>query len=662
VVAAAPGHVNATAARIRRRGGRVTVRVGDLLQIQGTASTLSSVRHTPGVQGAGPAQVGYSDSLISQGVYRTGADALQSEGWTGKGIRIGIVDLGFGTAWRGRLGTELPPADRIDAIQSFDHTTGAPEIAGADANGKPTSHGEEVAEVAHDMAPGASFTLVNYHTELELVQAIDWLIAGPDGRPRVDIVVHSNSFLDGPFDGTGMIAQAVDRARAAGILWVNSAGNYADRHWEGVVGDANGNGWMDIGPPGHDGVEFPIASTASIGATLYWSACKKAGTQIDASTVPLELDVTDTNAAAPVVLARGQADATRPLSTVGYTATADGNLALRVHTPTPGVTCNVEIFGAGVELAGEAVAASSIPTPGDAAGSLSVGAVNWQDDSLAPFSSQGPTEDGRLKPELVAPSGTVVSPGYAMVGTSASAPHVAGAAALLMEQQRAAGQPSDPATIEKLLEDRALDLGPPGPDDQFGYGRLRLDVTPPSIVSTTPAAGSTVRGAPLIGLVADDDGTLDSTTVSIDGVQVAQEPGTARLPWDSRKLPDGPHTAVFTVRDMAGNVSSVQVPFTIDNTPPVILATPFARTATSSTIVIRDAGLPTGRVVVHAVDRRGRIVESFTRRLTFVAGAATLRLDLPGDGLAPFRVTVQATDAAGNVSSPHTFVLRPGPS
>ena len=47
-----------------------------------------------------------------------------------------------------------------------------------------------------------------------------------------------------------MAAQAVDRAHAAGIFWANSAGNYARRHWEGVAGDRDGDGWADIGPTG----------------------------------------------------------------------------------------------------------------------------------------------------------------------------------------------------------------------------------------------------------------------------------------------------------------------------------------------------------------------------------------------------------------------------
>ena len=58
--------------------------------------------------------------------------------------------------------------------------------------------------------------------------------------------MHSNSFLFGPFDGTGWFARKVDEAAAAGVLWVNSAGNYRLRHWEGAWSDADADGNLDV--------------------------------------------------------------------------------------------------------------------------------------------------------------------------------------------------------------------------------------------------------------------------------------------------------------------------------------------------------------------------------------------------------------------------------
>ena len=191
--------------------------------------------------------------------------------------------------------------------------------------------------------------------------------------------------------------------------------------------------------------------------------------------------------------ARGQVDAARPAGSVGYLPATSGAYGLRIEQDTPNVVCDLEIFGGGVELGDEATVASSIPTPGDARGSFTVGARDWQGDAAAAYSSQGPTQDGRAKPEVVAPASTAIWPGIAMVGTSASAPHAAGAAALLMQHDRAAGRPSDPDTIARELIASALDLDSPGPDAATGAGRIRLDVDPPAWLSTRAVGGAARR-------------------------------------------------------------------------------------------------------------------------------------------------------------------------
>ena len=52
-------------------------------------------------------------------------------------------------------------------------------------------------------------------------------------------------------------------------------------------------------------------------------------------------------------------------------------------------------------------------------------------------------------------------------GTSMAAPHVAGVAAMLMQQGV-----TDPAVIEEILEKTAVDLGSPGRDNTFGFGLI----------------------------------------------------------------------------------------------------------------------------------------------------------------------------------------------
>lgn len=128
---------------------------------------------------------------------------------------------------------------------------------------------------------------------------------------------------------------------------------------------------------------------------------------------------------------------------------------------------------------------TSIDPPWTAKNVVTVGGTNVEDDSMTDFSGWGPVDDGRVKPDVVAPacsiSGGLISTFSGNVydtmgcGNSVSAPIVSGIAALLIEQYRdtfnTTGEPL-PSTIKALLIHGAKDLGNPGPDYQFGYGRI----------------------------------------------------------------------------------------------------------------------------------------------------------------------------------------------
>lgn len=109
---------------------------------------------------------------------------------------------------------------------------------------------------------------------------------------------------------------------------------------------------------------------------------------------------------------------------------------------------------------------------------ISVGNVD-NSDIIAPSSSRGPSEDGRIKPEIVAVGSDVYSTQPdntydTFTGTSMACPAVSGTLADLWQAYRTTHAGADPysALIKALVMNTADDLGNPGPDYIYGYGRI----------------------------------------------------------------------------------------------------------------------------------------------------------------------------------------------
>ena len=124
---------------------------------------------------------------------------------------------------------------------------------------------------------------------------------------------------------------------------------------------------------------------------------------------------------------------------------------------------------------------STSPSPANSPGAFGVGAVS-RSKHIASFSSRGPSAcDGGIYPAVVAPGvnvktsdltgGGIFTDSYVFVtGTSFAVPHVAGAMALLLNAFPNLTVP----VLEFVLRKSALDLGPHGADNTYGYGFVNV--------------------------------------------------------------------------------------------------------------------------------------------------------------------------------------------
>jgi len=403
-------------------------------------------------------QIGIQDvgSVETEGEAVIGAEAWQAAGFTGKGVKVGVLDVGF-DRYQSLLGSDLP-ANVL--ARSF--------IADTAIDQAGTVHGSAVAEIIHDIAPDAELVLAAYQTLAEKQAAVDWLLS-----QQVDMISSSTGMIFGPRDDSGPAAQMVDQVVAQGILWVNSSGNTGYSHYRAQFTDADGNGYHEFAS-GDEYMAFAPDGAATL--ALNWDDWKN-GVQ------DLDLYVLDENGNEVVSSTDRQTGAGSDAGEfIYYEFPDEGPYYLQIYAVnvTRPVTMDFFLREGVLEYYNPEY---SVNTPGDSRGSLTVGATNWETDELEDYSSRGPSEDGRIKPEIVAPTGVSSAAfGESWIGTSASCPHVSGAAALVLQ----AFPDYTPQQVKDYLTSRAVTIDDRGPNSDSGYGRLWLG-DPPGSSNVLPA-------------------------------------------------------------------------------------------------------------------------------------------------------------------------------
>ena len=236
-----------------------------------------------------------------------------------------------------------------------------------------------------------------------------------------------------------------------------------------------------------------------------------------------------------------------------------------------------------------------------ASGALVSVSATTSSDTNASWSTYGPYVD------VAAPGvgiwTTTMGGGYASVsGTSFSSPLTAGVAALMM----AANPKLVPSQIVGMLESTAVDLGTPGYDDHYGYGRVdaaaavaaavasvAADTTPPTVSIASPTGGS-VNGLVSVSVNASDNVGVTRVDLLVNGTVLASDTSAPyAFSWDSGGLAGTSVSLVARAYDAAGNVGTSQTV-----TVSVATATPADTTPPTASIASPTGGSVSGVVPV----------------------------------------------------------------
>lgn len=285
-------------------------------------------------------------------------------------------------------------------------------------------------------------------------------------------------------------------------------------------------------------------------------------------------------------------------------------------------------------------------------------------DTLASFSNYGNWISVSAPGDNILTTQSDGSYGY-WYGTSFASPIAAATAALMLSVNPALSAPN----LVNMLEQTATDLGAPGFDPYFGWGRINAssavsaaknsvstDTTPPSVSISTPANGSTVAGTIQVqGLATDNVGVVkvelwvDSQLLSTCSL------GNFSCSWNTTALANGSHTVTVKAYDAAGNVGSATVTVTVSNltvavqtdtTPPVVQITnPLAGSLVKGMVSIAVSA--TDNVGVSQVS----IYVDGTLRSTLYAAPYSYSWNTKKASTGTHTLTAKAWDAAGNVAT-----------
>ena len=471
--------------RFLEANGGSTISVGeDYIEALVPVLLVGQISEQPGVlrvRLTQPSQSFQSQSVAGNGPDPHGSPAWNQAGYRGQGIKVGIIDNGF-RGFSDLMGTELPATVAARCYELSDSEPSKNLVDCEDV----TSHGTAVAESVMDVAPDVTLFIAQARTPGTVKEATQWMIS-----EGVSVIDHSVGWIfDGPGDGTSPTSESplntVDTAVAAGIVWVNAAGN-----------DAR-NTWFKRGPFSYstitvddqerkiinfDGSDFGNGFNGAR-IQLRWDDSWRGAAR--------DLDLYVRNSDGDIVGASQDYQSGDPYQVPHESILFYGSGEILVADFSTSAPEWIQLTIWSRNPLEHYTGTGSIANPAESAnpGMLAVGAAPWSDvDSIEFWSSRGPTPDGRVKPDVVGADCGQTATSSTFCGTSQAAPHVAGMVALVRQRF----PDYSPAQVVAYIKDNAEQrISNPDPNNTWGHGFFVL----PPVTQQPPPPAPSAPGAP----------------------------------------------------------------------------------------------------------------------------------------------------------------------
>ena len=455
--------------------------VGDYLEVYVPPDLLAPLSQQTGVSRvrAMPQAFKERGPVLTKGVALHGANVWHRSGFTGDGVKVGVIDIpttttskdGF-TGLQASLGTELPSTVVGRCYTDVGKPTSA--LANCDTRGG-DNHGTRVAETLMDVAPDAALYISNPSSYADLHSAVVWM-HGQGVKVIVQSISHA---FHGSADGTSPINPSpLNTAKWAadnGIVWVNSAGNQARDAWLGSFNDSDNDNiheWTSNGSTVDEAQRFDLNEGAKLSLFLRWDdTWGGASKDLD-----IEVSYSATPGGAQTVVGgsydvQNGGGAHYPYESISLSVSTAGHYRIYVKKKASSSApswVQIMMFNSSAGSLDHYTTSGSMTSPGDSAhpAVLAVGAASDHNTSnVRHYSSRGPTPDGRTKPDIVGVDCGATSL-HRLCGTSQAAPHVAGLAALVLHRNPT----FTPTQVASYLENNAADRGAAGADNTWGHG------------------------------------------------------------------------------------------------------------------------------------------------------------------------------------------------